>query len=97
MSAVESTTRSSTSSPECQAELVQHASRIRDSTRPVGQALVPVGRRAEERLGIAGAERADDHVVHGLGVLERDDSRRLAGVESELERGGARVGEEALP
>ena len=81
---------------EREAELAQHAAGIGDRTRSVGQALVPVGRRAEQRLRVAGAERADDHVVHVLGVLERDDLRGLARLEPELERGRTRVCKQAF-
>ena len=35
-------------------------------------------------------------MVHALGVLDRDEDRRGPGVEAELERGRARVGEQAL-
>ena len=38
--------------------------RLRHDARAVGVALVPGGRQPEHGPGIAGAERADDHVVH---------------------------------
>ena len=44
---------------------------VGDGPRAVGQALVPVRRRPEQRARIAGAERADDHVVHVFCVLDR--------------------------
>ena len=46
------------------AELGQHAARIDDGARAVGEALVPGRRNAEQHLGVAGAQRADDDVVH---------------------------------
>ena len=78
MSAVESSTRSSTSSSSVDAELGEHAARVADGARAVGQALVPVGRRAEQAARIAGAQRADDHVVHAVGVLDGDEDRAPA-------------------
>ena len=56
---------------ELQPELAQHRARLDDRARAVGEALVPGRRQAEHHPGIAGAERADDHVV-----LARACSRR---------------------
>jgi DNA-binding transcriptional MocR family regulator len=55
-----------------QAELGEHRARLPHRPRPVGEALVPARRGAEQRYRIAGAQRADDDVVRGLGV--RHDS-----------------------
>src|SRR5207248_710725 len=60
----------------------------------VRQALVPVRRWPEQGPRVAGAERADDHVVHGLRVLDGDDDGRRPGVEAELQRGGAGIREQ---
>ena len=96
MSAVESTTRTFDVVLERDAELVQHAARVGDGTRPVRDALVPIRRRAEQRSRVAGAECADDQVMDVVGVLERDHDRRLTGIQIELERSIARVAKQAL-
>ena len=54
-----------TSFVELQPELAQDRTRLDHRARTVGEALVPGGRQAEHHPGIAGAERADDHVVLG--------------------------------
>ena len=57
------------------AELGQHRARLGDGARAVGLQLVPVRRQAQDRARIAGAQGADDQVVHRLGVLEHDQLR----------------------
>ena len=81
---------------EIEPELLQHSTRVGNGAGAIREALVPVGRRAEQSPRVAGAERAHDHVVHLLGVRERDHDGRWAGVEPELERSGTGVGEESL-
>ena len=54
------------------AEIGEHAARILDRARAVGRGLVPDRRQAEHLPRIAGAQRADDHVVEARGVLDRD-------------------------
>jgi DNA-binding transcriptional MocR family regulator len=69
-----------------QAELREHHARLPDCPRPVGEALVPAGRGTEQRHRVAGAQRADDDVVRGLGV--RDDPQCVAQpLETQLGRG----------
>ena len=96
MSAVESSTRSSTPSLSSSAELLEHSPRIGDRTGAVRQALVPGRRRAEQRPRVAGAKRADDHVVDLLRVLDRDDDRRRPCIEAEVDRRSASVLEQAV-
>jgi DNA-binding transcriptional MocR family regulator len=78
-----------------QAELGEHRARLPHRPRPVGEALVPAGRGPEQRHRVAGAERADDHVVRGLGV--RHDPQRVAQVaEAHVLRGGVAVGQQQV-
>jgi DNA-binding transcriptional MocR family regulator len=80
---------------QLQAELGEHRARLPDRPRPVGEALVPAGRGPEQRNRIAGAERADDHVVRGLRV--RHDPQRVAQVaEAHFLRGSVAVGQQQV-
>ena len=73
-----------------QAELGEYRARLPHRPRPVGEALVPARRGSEQRHRVAGAQRADDDVVRGLGV--RDDPQRVAqSVEAQLRRGGVTI------
>ena len=73
-----------------QAELGEHRARLPHRPRPVGEALVPARRGPEQGHRIAGAQRADDDVVRGLGV--RDDPQRITqSIETELRRGGVTI------
>ena len=74
MSAVESSTRNSTSSSSVEPELGRTPRGSLHGARAVRQALVPGGRRAEQAARVAGAQGADDHVVHALGVLDGDET-----------------------
>ena len=77
-SAVESTTRSSTPSSSSTPNSREDAARVGDGARAVGQALVPLGRRAEQRLRVARAERADDEVMDAS-VFSSAEGRRATG------------------
>jgi len=81
---------------EVGAELGEHRAGLAHDPRPVRARLVPVGRQPEQAAGVARAERADDHVVHGRRVLD-DVDPDPADVEAELRAGGVRVGEQPLP
>ena len=72
VSAVESQTRIFVPSGSVDAEIGEHAARIVDRPRAVGRSLVPDRRQAEHLPRIAGAQRADDHVVGLRRVLDRD-------------------------
>jgi DNA-binding transcriptional MocR family regulator len=75
---------------QLQAELGEHRTRLPHRPRPVGEALVPARRGPEQRHRVAGAERADDHVVRGRGV--RHDPQRVGQVaETHLLGGGVAV------
>ena len=91
-SELESQTRISTSSatrgPSRTAPRAARAPRA----SPVGGVLVPARRQPEHRPRVAGAQRADDDVVHGRGVLHDHDVLALRALEAELgDRGGAVV------
>src|SRR5262249_47768590 len=58
--------------PQPDAQVGEHAARILDRARAVGRRLVPDRRQAQHFPRIAGAQRADDHVVLGGRVLDRD-------------------------
>jgi DNA-binding transcriptional MocR family regulator len=80
---------------QLQAELGEHRARLPYRPRPVGEALVPAGRGPEQRHRVAGAERADDHVVRGLGV--RHDPQPVGQVaEAHFLRGGVPVGQQQV-
>ena len=72
VSAVESHTRTSVSFGSVDAEVVEHAARVLHRARAVRRRLVPDRRQAEHLPRIAGAQRADDHVVALRRVLDRD-------------------------
>ena len=72
VSAVESQTRTSVSFGSVDAEVVEHAARVLHGARAVRRRLVPDRRQAEHLPRIAGAQRADDHVVALRRVLDRD-------------------------
>ena len=54
---------------QLQPELGEHGARLPDGARSVCAGLVPGGRHAQQRGGVAGAQRAHDHVVSGGSVL----------------------------
>ena len=59
------------------AEIVEHAARVLDRARAIGRGLVPDRRQAEHFPRIAGAQRADDHVVASSACSRpRPDDRR---------------------
>ncbi len=73
-----------------QAELGEYRAWLPHRPRSVGEALVPARRRPEQRHRVAGAQRADDDVVGGLGV--RDDPQRVSQpAEAQFRRGGATI------
>ena len=75
------------------AELGQHGPRLSHGAGAVGPALVPVGRDAQDALGVAGAERADDEVVPLGRVLEDDEVCRPR-LDAQLPRRRRRVGQQ---
>ncbi len=80
---------------QCQAELREHRTGLPHRSRPVGEALVPAWRRPEQRYGVAGAQRADDDVVRGLGV--HDNPQLVAQpVETQLRRSRGSVGQQQV-
>ena len=73
------------------AEFGQHAFRVDHRARAIGRRFVPDRRQSQHLPGIAGAQRADDHVMRLRRVLQGDQMRpdradiaerigRLAGV-----------------
>jgi hypothetical protein len=70
---------------EVEPELVKDASRVGHGTRAIAEALVPVGRRSEQRTRVAGAESANNEVVDALSVLEGLDYGRRPRIKVELE------------
>ena len=72
VSAVESHTRTSVSFGSDDAEIGEHAARVLHRARAVGRRLVPDRRQAQHLPRVAGAQRADDHVVPLRRVLDRD-------------------------
>ena len=62
--------------------------------RAVGRGLVPDRRQPQHGPGIAGAQRADDEVVHRVGVLDGDHVLALPAREAELGNGRGGVLEE---
>ena len=79
VSAVESQTRISVSFGQRDAEIGEHAARVLDRARAIGRRLVPDRRQPEHFPRIAGAQRADDHVVALRRVLDRDQMVADAG------------------
>jgi hypothetical protein len=79
------------------AELGEHRARLVDRPRPVRFELVPVRWQPEHRPRIAGAQRADDQVVHLLGVLQHDQPGVVVEADAQFLAGGAAIGEQALP
>ena len=96
MSAVESTTRSSTSSSSSTPNSRSTPRGSETARERYGRLLYQSGGGPSSAFGIAGAQRAHDHVVHGVGVLQGDDDRRRPRVEAELESRLARVAEQPL-
>ena len=72
------------------AEIGQNAARVLDRPRAVGRRLVPDRRQPEHFPRIAGAQRADDHVVALRRVLDRD--QMVADGAHVAERGDRRGG-----
>ena len=89
VSAVESHTRISVSAGSVDAEVGEHAARVHDGARAVGRRLVPDRRQAEHLPRVAGAQRADDHVVQLGRVLDRDHVLALA---ADIAERGDRLG-----
>ena len=79
------------------AEVGQDAARIHDGARAVRRRLVPDRRQAEHLPRVAGAQRADDDVVHRRRVLDDDDVLALRALEAELGDRGRAVGEQPGP
>ena len=75
-----------------EAELAHHGSGFPDGARAILEALVPVGRAAEDGPQVAGAEGANDQVVYLRRVLD-DELGGMLGVHSELRGCGLTVGE----
>ena len=73
-------------SRQLDAELGQHAARVDHHARAVGEALVPGRRDAEQQLGIAGAQRADDDVVDAGHVLDGAIVGQRADIDADLGR-----------
>ena len=90
VSAVESQTRISVSCRQRDAEIGQHAARIVDRARAIGRRFVPDRRQPEHFPRIAGAQRADDHVVQLRRVLDRDQV--IADAVEQTERGDRLAG-----
>src|SRR5215831_16334938 len=79
------------------AEIGEHAARILDGARAIGRRLVPDRRQAEHFPWIAGAQRAHDHVVDLLRVLDRHEMvADAADMAKRRDRGGAVREEMAL-
>src|SRR5215475_15953234 len=58
---------------EIETHFTQDGTRLPDDACPVVDILVPIGGSADDGIGGAGAERADDHVVNVRRVLEYDE------------------------
>ena len=72
VSAVESQTRISVSFGKLDAEVGEHAARVLHGAGTIGRGLVPDRRKPQHFPGIAGAQRAHDHVVALRRVLDSD-------------------------
>ena len=80
-----------------EAHLAQHGARLAHDARAVLEVLVPVRRQADDRERGARAQRAADHVVHAVRVLQHDQMPVVRGHgEAELGDGVAAVGQQAL-
>src|SRR5262249_59492917 len=77
------------------AEVGEHAAWVNDGAGTIGQALVPGRRDAQQHLGVTGAQRAHDDVVHFGCVLDRAELGERADVDPQLTQGGARILEQA--
>ncbi len=55
------------------AEIGEHAARVLHRARAIGRGLVPDRRQAQHFPGVAGAQRAHDHVVPLRRVLDHDE------------------------
>ncbi len=95
MSAVESCTRTSTLSGTEVPNSRSTARGSRTARARYSRLLYQEGGKPKDRARIAGAERADDDVVHLRRVLDDDEMERSHVVAEFLDRGGA-VGEQAL-
>ena len=73
VSAVESQTRIVGAGRQRHAEIGEYAARVVDRARAIGRRFVPDRRQAEHLPRVAGAQRADDHVVLLRRVLYRDE------------------------
>ncbi len=76
------------------AEVGKHAARIDHRARAIGRRLVPHRRQPQHFPGVAGAQRADDHVVALRRVLDRDQMDGAPGKAERADRVGG-VGDEA--
>jgi len=76
-------------------ELGQHTARIAHDPRPVGRGLVPVGRNAQNRKRITGAQRANDEIVDVRSVLDNFQMRRRVAQKSEFIENGRRILQQA--
>src|ERR687893_1578683 len=79
-----------------EAELAHHRARFSDGARSVLEALVPVWRAAEDGPRVAGAQGADDQVVHPWRVLHDDELGGVLGLHAEPRSRGLGVGEQQL-
>ena len=85
---------------DVEAELVpEERAGLADGARAEDAVLVPGRREAEDRQGVAAAERADDEVVDGRRVLDGGEDGRSGGVgrfDAEGGGGGRRVSEQKV-
>src|SRR6058998_4315624 len=78
---------------QVEAELAQDHARLTHRPRAVLERLVPDRRQADQRVRVAGAERANDQIVYSGRVL---DHLEVDPAEAQLFDGLGPVGEEAL-
>ena len=79
---------------ERDAEVGEHAARVHDGAGAVGRRLVPDRRQAEHVPRVAGAERADDHVVLLGSILHGDQVVAHAADQAEPADRLGRVGQQ---
>src|SRR5215467_15646496 len=80
---------------ERHSEFPQYPARIDDRTRAIGRGFVPDGRQTQQWPWIAGAQSADDKVVHARGILHYQRILALRAAVAEFSERSAAIRQQA--
>ena len=82
--------------PEANTHLCQKLLRFHDDARSISGIFVPFGWQSKHGPRVAGTQRANHHVVNGVGIFYNHEFLNFAADKLEFGHGGRTVGEQTL-